>query len=166
MKLLYCPECALGLVKINDVLYVCSQQHEYYNNPRSGVAIVMVKDGKILFSKRAKEPAKGKYDLVGGFVDPHETLEQAAIREIKEELDVTLTEFRYLASINNTYANDTYACDTFFLATAWEGIPSAHDDVSDIEWREPSLMASDDFAWPAWRPLVEPITKAVNQLKV
>ena len=68
------------------------------------VILVYNKDeSKILICKRAKEPYKGKYNLVGGKVEENETKLKAAYRELKEETgisnkDIVLThimDFKY-----------------------------------------------------------------------
>ena len=56
-------------------------------------AFVEGKDGRWLFIRRAKEPGKGKLAPPGGFVDIGETGENAAQREIREELGVELSDF-------------------------------------------------------------------------
>ena len=58
----------------------------YYFNPSSAVAcFIRNSRGELLLVRRAKEPAKGRLDLPGGFVDMHESAEEAAQREVKEE---------------------------------------------------------------------------------
>jgi 8-oxo-dGTP diphosphatase len=54
-------------------------------NPYLAVDALIVKENKILLIKRNKEPWKGKLALIGGFVEWGETVEQAVIREVKEE---------------------------------------------------------------------------------
>ena len=53
---------------------------------------VYVKDRKILLLKRAVEPFKGCWHVVGGHVEENESLKEAVKREFKEEtgLDVTV----------------------------------------------------------------------------
>ena len=45
----------------------------------------MFRDGRVLIVRRARPPAHGLYTLPGGGVEVGETLEQAVIREIREE---------------------------------------------------------------------------------
>lgn len=56
--------------------------------------VVIIKDGKVLLVQESFERVKGLWNLPAGHVDKGETLEQAAVREAKEEtgLDVVLGE--------------------------------------------------------------------------
>lgn len=44
---------------------------------------------KVLFCKRKKEPFKGRLNFVGGKVEPGETSENAAYRELQEETGIS-----------------------------------------------------------------------------
>ncbi len=46
-------------------------------------------DGRVLIATRAKPPASGLWSLPGGKVEPGETLEEAALRELAEEVGVS-----------------------------------------------------------------------------
>ena len=51
------------------------------------VALFTVRDDQlsVLLIKRGEAPYKGRWALPGGFVRPHETLDEAAARELAEE---------------------------------------------------------------------------------
>jgi len=63
---------------------------EYPEHPMVGVGAIIVQDGKILIVRRSSEPGKGKWSVPGGLVELGETVEQAVVREVREEcgLDV------------------------------------------------------------------------------
>jgi 8-oxo-dGTP diphosphatase len=60
-----------------------------YPRPASTVDIVLIRKSgpryQILLIKRAKKPFLGRFALPGGFVGIHESLEDAALRELEEE---------------------------------------------------------------------------------
>jgi 8-oxo-dGTP diphosphatase len=56
--------------------------------PKVAVAALAVKDGKILLVKRKYPPGAGKWSLPGGHVELGERLEEAVLRELKEETGV------------------------------------------------------------------------------
>jgi len=78
-----------------------------------------------------KNPPPG-WAIPGGFVDYGETLEQAAIREAKEEtsLDVILLEQFHTYSDPRRDAR-LHTISTVFIAKA-KGIPHAADDAAEI----------------------------------
>src|SRR2546423_15647839 len=64
-----CPEC--GYVD--------------YNNPRPCVALIVLRDGKVLLARNGNEPEKYRWDLPGGFIEQGESAEDAGVREGREE---------------------------------------------------------------------------------
>jgi ADP-ribose pyrophosphatase YjhB (NUDIX family) len=50
-----------------------------------GVTGAVVRDGRVLFVRRNYEPNKGTWTLPGGYVEHTETLDEAVIRELREE---------------------------------------------------------------------------------
>lgn len=55
------------------------------------VGAALVEDGQLLGAQRADPPRlAGRWELPGGKVDPGESDEQALVRELREELDVTV----------------------------------------------------------------------------
>jgi mutator protein MutT len=65
----------------------------FYQDPKIATGVVFTVNGGILLVRRAIDPAYGKWVFPGGYVDRGETLEAAALREVREEsgLAVRLT---------------------------------------------------------------------------
>ena len=56
-----------------------------------GVGGLIVEDGKVLLARRAGRHDKGMWVLPGGFVERDESIEQAVLREVREETGLTGT---------------------------------------------------------------------------
>jgi ADP-ribose pyrophosphatase YjhB (NUDIX family) len=119
----------------SDFFYSANTQHLTFINPKPCVAVIISQGEKILLARRASEPAKGMWDLVGGFVDVEESVEDAVIRETKEEtgLDVTVT--KYLGSIPDVYGETNIATLNFcYWVQVKKGSPKTASDVSELKW--------------------------------
>jgi 8-oxo-dGTP diphosphatase len=107
-----------------------------FNNPIPTVDIIIQikkKDGKegIVLIKR-KNPPRG-WALPGGFVDYGESLEQAAIREAKEETSLDIDLIRQLHTYSDPRRDPRkHTITTVYVATA-EGQPEAKDDAAEIK---------------------------------
>ena len=66
--------------------YVCGRcDYVHYTNPKIVVGSVVAHDDLILLCRRAIEPRKGLWTLPAGFLEEHETPEDGARREAREE---------------------------------------------------------------------------------
>jgi ADP-ribose pyrophosphatase YjhB (NUDIX family) len=66
---------------------ICPACHTvHYDSPKVLVTCICHWQGRIIMCKRGIEPAKGLWEVPGGFVEYGETLEQAAAREVYEEV--------------------------------------------------------------------------------
>ena len=61
-----------------------------YENPKIVTGSLVIKNKKILLCKRAISPGYGKWTFPSGYLDSNETLEEGAIREAKEEVNVNI----------------------------------------------------------------------------
>jgi ADP-ribose pyrophosphatase YjhB (NUDIX family) len=60
----------------------------YPSRPLLAASVAVIREGHILLASRARPPAQGLFSLPGGLVEPGETLEEAALRELNEEVAV------------------------------------------------------------------------------
>lgn len=75
----------------------CGSEHFPHIHP---CAIVLVKRGRELLLTRKAEWTAGRYSLVAGFLDFGESLEECAIREVREETGIEICNIRYVGSQN------------------------------------------------------------------
>jgi len=67
--------------------------------PRISPAVmVLVRDGEHLLLARSPHFKPGVFSALAGFVEPGENLEQCAVREVREEVGVEITNLRYFQS--------------------------------------------------------------------
>jgi deoxyribose-phosphate aldolase len=132
----------------------------YYFNPTIAAAVfVLDAHGRVLFIRRAKEPARGKLALPGGFVDVGETVEEALRREVREEVNLELEALEYLSSYPNSYPYKGVVypvLDFFFVARAVDSSTvRALDGVESYRWLRPAEVDLDDLAFPSMRAACE-----------
>ena len=109
----------------------CGNEVEIYQNPLPTVDIIIeIEPNGIVLIKR-KNPPYG-WAIPGGFVDYGESLEEAAVREAKEEtnLDVKLVKQFHTYSDPNRDPRH-HSISTVYVAKA-KGLPKAEDDALEI----------------------------------
>lgn len=156
----HCPKCGGEFVDNNIKSKRCTAcGFTYYFNPSSAVAAFITNpEGEILVSRRAKEPAKGSYDLPGGFVDSYESAEQSVAREVMEECNLEVTETKYLFSLPNTYTYsnfDVHTLDMFFECRVKDLAPlRADDDVESLRFVAKEDIKVEDFGLTSIRKAI------------
>jgi bifunctional NMN adenylyltransferase/nudix hydrolase len=122
---------------------------------------VVICCGHILMVTRNGYPGKGLLALPGGFVDPYETVEAAAIRELKEETKIKVPipvlkgsikkrdffDYPYRSARGRTFTN------AFLIELADNSLPkiSKGSDAREVHWiqlcdLDPSLIFEDHYA--------------------
>ncbi len=133
-----------------------------YKNPAATASMIVEREGKICYVKRKRNPYKGMLALPGGFLDyMKESLEQTAIRELKEEtnLDADSNELELLM-VNSSPTRDPrgQVIDHVYIVKNYSGIPRAGDDASELYWisleENPKLAFDHNLAiekYKTWR---------------
>lgn len=91
------------------------------------VAVITKPDGAFLMAQRpAGKPYAGYWEFPGGKVEPGETVYAALVREIQEELGITVTGAYPWVTQIFTYPHATVKLH-FYRVTAWQGEPQPHE---------------------------------------
>jgi 8-oxo-dGTP diphosphatase len=126
-----------------------------YDYPRPAVTVdivVVSREAKprVLLIRRKHEPFEGWWAIPGGFVDPDESLDAAARRELREETGVEAKQLEQLHTFGEPDRDPRgRTISVVYLARVDAGQvnPEANDDAAEVGWhslnRPPSRLAFD-----------------------
>jgi len=99
----YCPDCKLELItQVIDAVdrMVCIDSQcgfIFWNNPITVVVALVQLGDRYIIARNSQWP-EHQYSFISGYVDPNDTLEQTAVREVYEELGLDAKILSYLGS--------------------------------------------------------------------
>jgi ADP-ribose pyrophosphatase YjhB (NUDIX family) len=106
---------------------------------------------RVLLARRAIEPAKGKWDCVGGFLEEGEHPLDGLKRELREETGLEVEPLELLGIWMDRYGGDSTAEATlnlYWTARVVSGEPQPADDVDELHWFAPDeLPAPEELAF-------------------
>jgi 8-oxo-dGTP diphosphatase len=140
----YCSACAgrLDHSGRHPVCTGCGRTH--HRDPKVGVGVVVVQDGRLLLVRRGVQPGKGLWALPAGYVDAGEDPREAAAREALEETGLQVR----VGAVVDVYAgtgtvSGGHRGASFFLAFEADvvgGTLAAADDALDAGFFGPEEL--------------------------
>lgn len=117
--------------------------------PLAADCVVFDGRGALLLIQRGNEPFKGQYALPGGFVEMGETVEAAALRELKEETGVEGRILKLIGVYSDPQRDPRgHTVGVAFLVERVGGDVSGDDDAASAafvaDWREQKLAFDHD----------------------
>ncbi|MCB0384021.1 MAG: (deoxy)nucleoside triphosphate pyrophosphohydrolase [Bdellovibrionales bacterium] len=106
--------------------------------------------GEILIGRRGRQQGHlaGKWEFPGGKVEPGESVENALVREIGEEIGIAIEQLTAFEEL--TWAYSDHPIHLIALSAKWSGgEPRAHEH-EELVWVLPELLSLYDFAPADW----------------
>ena len=132
----FCPRCATPLEtrlfegKPRRTCLACG--YIRFSEPKVGVGVMVVQEGKILLVQRAMNPERGKWTVPAGYLDYGEDPRQIAAREAEEEthLQVAVTELIDVYYNPESLTHGGASIFIMYRATVIGGTLQADDDAA------------------------------------
>jgi NAD+ diphosphatase len=145
----FCGRCGSPSVAIQGghVLECSNGECRLQQFPRIDPAvIVLVTDGqRALLGRQAAWPP-GRYSTIAGFVEPGESLEDAVVREVREETGVMVDRIDYHSSQPWPFPSSLMLGFTAHAAT--DAIERSDDELEDARWLTRAQIAAGEVALP------------------
>lgn len=111
----------------------------YPDQPIVGVGAVIINNGKILLEKRKNDPGRGKWSVPGGLVELGERVEEAVIREVKEETGLDVEKPEHIDVVDNISFDEAGKIKYHFVIIDYlvrlsGGALKAASDAEELEW--------------------------------
>ena len=148
----YCPRCAAAVeVDFPRSLRCPACGYCAFFNPKP-VACVVPRDvdGRLWLLRRAFAPGAGLWTFPGGFVDLGESVEEAARREVREEMEIDVE----LGELVGVYSRDDDRVVLVVYAATVQGVPRPGDEAAEVRAFAPEELPWDELAfWSTERAL-------------
>jgi 8-oxo-dGTP diphosphatase len=133
----------------------------------SAAVLIDPSSKKVLLAERNKGHLAGTFEFPGGKIEPHESPEEALVRELHEELDITVSTSDLVPVTFASHAYDRFhLLMPLFATTRWRGeLGSVGAEGQRLQWVSRSELLNNTYPMPpADEPLIEPIVRFVDSL--
>jgi 8-oxo-dGTP diphosphatase len=122
--------------------------------PFIGVAIIIVKDNKVLLLKRKGSHGAGTWNFPGGHLEFNEKVATCALREVKEEAGIEIENLRYASYTNDIFKKEKKHYVTLFIIADWKS--------GKAKIMEPEKCTK--IGWFKWNNLPKPLFLPIKNL--
>jgi mutator protein MutT len=114
-------------------------KRRYPKRPVVGVGAIILNEDAILLEKRKNNPSKGKWSIPGGLVEVGEKIEDAVVREVKEETGLEVYEPRLVDVVDYVSLGEKggvkyHYVIVDYIVTVKSGEPKAASDAEELKW--------------------------------
>ena len=136
----FCPRCgAPATVQFPRSLRCTRCEYVAFYNPKPvGCAIARDPDGRVWLARRGHEPGLGLWSMPGGFIDLGESVEEAIVREVREELDVGAT----IGALVGVYSHADDRVVVIVYEAKVDGTPRPTEEAPEVR-----AFAADEIPW-------------------
>ena len=133
----------------------------------AGFGVILEQDGKILLGRRHSDPDKadsafrsaGEWCIPGGKLDWGESLEDGAVREVREETGIEIKNPEVI-SIHNCINEHAHFVTVGLVAKQWSGEAKVMEPDEIVEWKWFDLK---DLPYPRYFPSFEVIENFIKK---
>ncbi|MCF8069106.1 MAG: NUDIX domain-containing protein [Desulfobacterales bacterium] len=124
------------------------------NRPKVGIAVIVLKNKKVLLCKRKNTHGEGTWCFPGGYLEYGESFEICAKREVLEETGLKIFNIRHSTFTNNIFEKEALHTVTLFMIADYES--------GSANVREPDKCEKWD--WFDWNDLPKPLFLPIRNL--
>ena len=117
------------------------------------VGVLRNAQGEYLFTQRPEgKPMADYWEFPGGKVEAGESHQQALVRELQEELGITITNGTPWRTVEHVYPH-AHVLLHFIVVTAWQGEPHGRE-AQDLHWQTLNLNPQGEVVTPETEPIL------------
>lgn len=128
--------------------------------------LVISPEGYWLVVKKKYGGLKGKWSLPAGFVEPGETADEAAVREVEEETGIKCSVKGLLGLRTGVIKGEVSDNMVLFLLEAEPGqsLKVQESELFDVQYRDPKELADDPDASVLLKYILDPSDSSIKPL--
>ena len=132
-------------------------KRKYPEQPIVGVGGIVFHENQVLLIKRGKEPNLGQWSIPGGAVHTGETLQEALIREVREETHLQVEVLALVKVLDRIFRDPDGRVAYHYVLLDFLCRPQGGEPMPDSDAQDARFIALEDL--PAYR--LPPVTLKV-----